>query len=232
MSILFHPDTSKLTRLILVRHGRTLLNATGRIQGRADTPLDAQGRDEAHRAGARLRREFDVAALYTSPLRRCRETAAILGEHLDLIPQNNADIVEFSFGLIDGHTLEEVRERHPALGDALLHWLRVGQDSQEIRPRIPDAEDEAAFGARLAAFWDHIQAHHPGETVAAATHGGVIKGMLTLIAGGDLHRHMPFWADNGSLTVIDFYQKAGTIRLFNDRVHLEGPLTYGKALIL
>ena len=66
MNKLFDVNPEEATRLVLVRHGRTASNAAGRIQGRADVPLDPTGLDEAH-AVARALRRFGAAALYTSP---------------------------------------------------------------------------------------------------------------------------------------------------------------------
>ena len=60
------------------------------------------------------------------------------------------------------------------------------------------------------------------------THGGVLRGMFTLAAGGDLRRHSPFWADNCSISVLDFYHGAVVVRLFNDTGHLAGPLKLGR----
>ena len=62
-------------RLLLVRHGETDWNAAGRIQGCTDTPLNARGRAQALALAGRLRDERPQR-LYTSPLRRARETAA------------------------------------------------------------------------------------------------------------------------------------------------------------
>ena len=68
-------------RLLLVRHGETDWNAAGRIQGCTDTPLNARGRAQALALAGRLRDERPQR-LYTSPLRRARETgvwACVIG---------------------------------------------------------------------------------------------------------------------------------------------------------
>ena len=69
------------TRILLVRHGETDWNATGRIQGHSDTPLNAAGRLQARRAAQRLARE-PIRALYSSDLARAFETATIIGAPL------------------------------------------------------------------------------------------------------------------------------------------------------
>lgn len=229
---LLEARSAETTRLILVRHGRTALNAQGRIQGRTDVPLDDQGREEARRAGDWLRDRYAIHALYASPLIRAYETAAIIGENIGLHPQIHDDLIEFDFGIVSDRDAQELAQLDSALYQELRVWLTVKWDSAMIRPRIPGMEDEGAFRDRIVAFWDHIQRVHRGATVAAVTHGGVIKGMLTLIAGGDLRRHMPFWADNASISVIDFHGGGGTICLFNECSYLGEPLKFRRFIIL
>ena len=63
--------------IYLVRHGQTLQNQAGLLQGRSDFPLNEMGREQARRVGAFFREQgvrFD--AVYTSPLRRAVQTAA------------------------------------------------------------------------------------------------------------------------------------------------------------
>ncbi len=229
---LFETIPTDLTRLILVRHGRTNHNASGRIQGRTEIPLDEHGREQAHRAGAWLRDRYAIDVLYTSPLTRAHETATIIGSYIGLEPQCNHDIIEFDFGIVSDCNLDELAQRYPALYQELQVWLNVGWDSPMTRPRIPGMEDETDLAARIVAFWEHIQQAHRGKTVAAVTHGGVIKGMFTLIAGGDLRRHTPFWADNASVSIIDFYRGGGAICLFNERHTLEGAPPPSRYVIL
>ena len=231
MNKLFDVNPEEATRLVLVRHGRTASNAAGRIQGRADVPLDPTGLDEAH-AVARALRRFDATMLYTSPLSRARETAAIIGRELELAPQIWSDLTEYAFGLMSERNLEDLATVNHSLYTELDAWLEAGRDDPMLRPEIPDAEPLGAFAARIAAFWDHVETAHRGGTAIAVTHGGVLRGMFTLAAGGDLRRHSPFWADNCSISVLDFYGGAVVVRLFNDTGHLGGELRLGKNQIL
>ena len=221
----------KRTRLVLVRHGRTASNAAGRIQGRTDVPLDPTGLDEAQ-AVARALRRFGAAALYTSPLSRARETAAIIGRELNLMPQVWDDLTEYEFGQMAERNLEDLGAVNPRLYAELDAWLDAGRDDPMLRPEIPGAEPLDAFAARIAAFWAHVEAAHRGGTAIAVTHGGVLRGMFTLAAGGDLRRHSPFWADNCSISVLDFHHGAVVVRLFNDIGHLGVALKLGKNQIL
>lgn len=68
-----------MTRLILIRHGETDWNVEGRYQGQADPPLNERGRAQAHELADELR-SIELDVLYTSPLRRCVQTAQILAD--------------------------------------------------------------------------------------------------------------------------------------------------------
>ncbi len=72
-----------MTRLLLVRHGRSAWNAQGRIQGQIDIELDEEGWQQAHQVAARIK-PLDIAAIYSSPLQRARATAEAIGVQVNL----------------------------------------------------------------------------------------------------------------------------------------------------
>jgi len=87
--------------LVLVRHGETEWMERGRLHGRLDSPLSPTGRRHAELAAARLRGE-QFQALYSSPLGRAMETAAILGRAVGLTPQPVDGLAELDFGWLEG----------------------------------------------------------------------------------------------------------------------------------
>jgi probable phosphoglycerate mutase len=66
------------TRLLFVRHGETSYNASGRIQGRLDIPLNARGLEQAAAVGAALA-GVPIGELYSSSLSRAREVSECAG---------------------------------------------------------------------------------------------------------------------------------------------------------
>src|SRR5262245_34226909 len=102
----------KVTRFLLVRHGETDWNATGRIQGHSDTPLNAVGREQARRVALRLARE-PVRAVYSSDLARAFETATIIGQPLGLTVVTSARLRERQYGAWEGLTAAEIQTRYP-----------------------------------------------------------------------------------------------------------------------
>jgi broad specificity phosphatase PhoE len=149
-------------QLALVRHGEPQRGSADR----KDPPLSALGRSQSERVADYLAGEhFD--ALYTSPLRRARETAGFIGSVLGLEP----------------HPLEELAEFDRAAAE-YLHFedLRAADD-----PRYAAvlAGDLSAWGTTLEKFragfenaFAELYARHPDGSVLAVTHGGVLNGYL------------------------------------------------------
>jgi broad specificity phosphatase PhoE len=100
--------------LLLVRHGRTADNAAGLILGHRDPPLSEAGRAEAERLAAELR-SSGITAVWTSPLRRAYETAAIVAAPLAVEPRVCADLVESARGRWEGVAVARIARDEPAL---------------------------------------------------------------------------------------------------------------------
>ncbi|MEZ5216410.1 MAG: histidine phosphatase family protein [Ilumatobacteraceae bacterium] len=87
--------------LIVVRHGRTEINAEGRLQGRTDLGLDEVGQAQAAKVGALL---HGVDRVVASPLRRAQETAAAIG-----LPVETDDRwIEYDYGELEGLRVADV----------------------------------------------------------------------------------------------------------------------------
>ena len=121
-------------RICLIRHGPTAWNEGGRIQGRADIALSAAGRAEVR--GWRLPAGFAGARWLTSPLRRARETAALLPGSGVVEPR----LVEMDWGAWEGWRGAELRAKAPA---ELAANEALGLD---FRP--PGGESPREVGAR------------------------------------------------------------------------------------
>src|SRR6476660_687129 len=93
--------------VLLVRHGETDDNAADRFQGRIDTPLNDRGREQSRALAATLAGE-GLRALYTSPLARARETAAIVGALLGLEPVADERLMEADAGAWSGRLYAEL----------------------------------------------------------------------------------------------------------------------------
>jgi Histidine phosphatase superfamily (branch 1) len=100
------------TQLILARHGQAHCNVRGIIGSpRGYTGLTDHGHHQAHQLADRLRTDHaqtPITTAYTTPLRRARETADIIGHHLDLPVTTVADLREPDYGDADGKPWTDV----------------------------------------------------------------------------------------------------------------------------
>jgi broad specificity phosphatase PhoE len=201
-------------RLVFIRPGETAWNRSGQWQGWVAAPLSEHGRAQAE-ALARFVRHIQMAALYTSDLRRAVETAEILASHLDQPPIVDSRLRERNIGIWQGLTFDEVRSWYPEEYAALL----ASVDTY----RIPNGESRADVRERmLAAYRDIIQAD-PGETVGILTHTTASKVLLASLVPG--YDPINDEIGNTSVTTImrdDPSQDVWRLVAVNDRSHLEG----------
>jgi len=158
------------TTIVLVRHGETDWNRERRFQGHADTPLNGAGRGQARELADVLRGE-ELAAVYTSPLRRASETAEIVAAHLGLEARLLEGLREIDVGDWQGLTVDEVKERYPEGAD--VRW----------RSGWPNGETHEDLSTRVLPALLGLERQHPGGRVLGVTHAGPIRVALAASAG-------------------------------------------------
>lgn len=194
----------QMTRLLLVRHGETAANVEGRMQGRGDDPLNERGRAQANAIAARIKREYSgVSAIYSSPLGRARATAAAIGMMLDVTPKLRDGLQEMNIGRLDGVSPAEL-------------WAATPRDADEA---YPDGESGREFVERIMGALYGIVSAHPGETLVAVSHGGVIATALSIWTHGHGGAWQEFAPRNCALTIVEF-RGTPELRLINDCAHL------------
>ncbi len=152
-----------MTELAFIRHGRTEWNKAGRLTGRSDISLAPEGRLEI--STRRLPARFAQAQWHTSPLRRTRETATLLGHHEARI---EPCLIEMDFGVFEGRTLESLRQ-DPALDMAAM-------EDQGLDFQPPDGESPRLVRQRLQPFLDCL--HRAGGLHIAVAHKSVIRAIM------------------------------------------------------
>jgi broad specificity phosphatase PhoE len=205
-----------VTRLFLIRHGRSIWNAERRFQGWADPPLDDMGREQARRLAERLQGDGEVmVALYTSPLRRARETAEIVGEALSLPVAPDERLKERDVGELTGLTWAEIGERYP---DLVQRWTEARESI-----KIPGEEKVERFRARVTAVFGEIVARHVEGPIGVVSHGGTLGTYLNHLIGLP-SRFSPFRFGNASLSIVEVNPVRPRILLLNDTCHLGGEI--------
>jgi alpha-ribazole phosphatase/probable phosphoglycerate mutase len=160
-----------MRRVILVRHGAT--DYAGTFCGQTDPDLNAIGERQAEEVAVSLTAS-GIQAVYSSDLRRARQTAAKIAEHCDLPHYLLHGLREIAFGEWEGLTWAEIEARWPE--DARL-WT-----AQYPNRPAPRGESIHHFNARVLRTMDCILAE-ADRSVCIVSHGGVIRLALTRVFG-------------------------------------------------
>lgn len=205
-------------KLLLIRHGQSVANAQGRLQGQFDSPLSDAGREQARALARRLRREeWPISAIYASDLIRAAETAEILAAVLDAPVALDERLREYDVGVLNGIIWNEIEFRYPDIWHGLHH-------SSEWVP-IPEEEGNDAFHERLVAALADVQSRHgEEESVAIVSHGGSLGMILAYLLGMDTGRPTPFRFGNTSLSIVELGSQEPRLWVMNDTCHLDGDL--------
>ena len=148
------------------RHCKTKLN---------DGTFLGKGRDPAiQNTSDLLPLEVPVSRIYSSPMRRCKQTAAELFQDQKIVTDDR--LVEFNYGEAEGLTYEAFSVRYPAVISA---WAN-GED-----PSFPNGENTRDVNMRLNHFLDNVAANNlnPTERIGVVTHNGVLRCLLGSVLG-------------------------------------------------
>ena len=208
-----------MATVLLVRHGRTSANATGVLAGR--TPgvrLDDVGKRQAEELGTRMA-VLPLAAIVTSPLERCRQTAAALAAAMSSRVTVTTDkrLTECGYGDWTGRPLKELAK------DPL--W-RVVQ-GQPSAVEFPGGESMRAMQARALDAVRHYdeavtESHGAGALWVAVSHGDVIKAILADAAGSHLDSFQRIVVDPGSVSVVSYTPQRPFVVRLNEHGDLSG----------
>jgi broad specificity phosphatase PhoE len=183
-----------MCRALLVRHA--LCDPVGqRIAGRLDgIALNAQGVEQAGALATRLARET-IAAVYTSPLQRARETAAAIAHAHGLEPVPSEAFTELHFGVWTGRTLAELQQDS--------RWQKF--NAVRSVTRAPDGELMLEVQARAISELLRLREQHAAETVVIVSHADVIRAVICHLLGMPLDHLLRLRIDPGSLNEIVFH---------------------------
>jgi probable phosphoglycerate mutase len=200
------------TRILLIRHGETAWNATGRIQGQSDIPLNASGREQARRVAQRLASE-PVQALYSSDLARAYETATIIGQPLGLTVVTSLRLRERQYGAWEGLTSAEIQARYP---EQFAEWRARSTD---FAP--PQGETTTQLLSRALTELQTIARRHARELVVVVTHGGLCYVLINHLLGNVDGDRREFTFANASIHALEVTGDRWCVRALNETSHLQ-----------
>ena len=208
-----------MTTVILVRHGRTTANSSGVLAGH--TPgvgLDAVGRAQAAALGDRFT-DVRLARLVSSPLQRCRQTAAVVARTTDRAVTVDARLAEARYGDWTGRRLSDLARTRL--------WRTVQEHPSSVVFPGPDGEAMADVATRAVAAVRHhdraVEAEAGGSAAwALVSHGDVIKAILADALGMHLDLFQRIAVDPASVSVVRYTDRRPFVLRVNDSA---GPLS-------
>ena len=156
---------------ILIRHGAT--DMAGRFCGHSDPPLNDTGRAQIKRTVSMLPVMPEV--IYTSDLLRARQSAEIIAAHFAVPLQVRPGLREISFGLWEGLWWHEIERRFPGKSQGWIERFPAGV--------VPSGERYESFLERVEREIAFLVEQSELQTLAAVTHGGVIRIALSELHG-------------------------------------------------
>lgn len=164
---------------ILIRHGESLSNREGRVQGQADVKLSDTGRQQAAAVASWCQSQSfqnQSCELWSSPLCRARETAEEIGKVTGLAVQVADELVELNAGVFQGHLWDDLADRFP---EDVARWRSGDVDFQ-----IPGGESRRQLAERGRNVLQSLSSRSVNSMIVVA-HGGVLTAALGLLVGRD-----------------------------------------------
>jgi len=219
-----------VTVFYLIRHGETEGAEKRRYKGSIDVPLSKNGikqmtkvseyiveclkqRDgEAGKSKVSGSPDLRVSesiltAVYCSDLQRAIKSAELIAKPHSLTPIIVPSLRERNFGIWEGMSFDEIREKYPHefdawAGNPLRFSPMGGESTVEVKERVIDALDK-------------ILNAHEKQQIAIVSHGGVIRIMLCHFLGIPLENIFRVEQDYGALNIIEFWDKYPVVKLLN-----------------
>jgi alpha-ribazole phosphatase len=196
-----------MTEILLIRHGQTDFNKAGKFGGITDVSLNETGIAQAASLARALANE-KIEFLYSSDLRRCAQTCE------DIQPVNEkiflSGLREMSFGLWEGMTYDEIREKYP---DALKAWENNWDNAAHQGESFREMSD------RVLGIFDSIINEHKGadKKIAIVTHGGCICAILGMKIAGSLDNAWKFNVSNALVSRLFVSDGLISLKSLNER---------------
>ncbi len=202
-----------MTRVYLIRHGETEDADSRRYKGHIDVPLSEQGMEQMKRAAEYIMQDSDVGArravplrngceglltaVYCSDLSRAIKSAEIIAEPHGLKPVIVEGLKERSFGVWEGMTFDEIKEKWP---DAFNSWA-----ANPLKFSPMDGESTIEVRDRALKAFNKIIERNKGQNIAIVSHGGIIRVLLSEMLGMPLENIFRIAQDYAALNEIEIW---------------------------
>ena len=193
------------TVVLLVRHGVTA--TTGKVMPgrRPGLHLSDDGVKQAENAARRIGQLKRVAAIYSSPLERARETARAIARVRRMPVRIERGLLELDIGQWAGKKLDEVRKRP--------EWDVVQRHPSAFR--FPGGESFSEMQARITGALARLVAQNPGRVIVAVSHADPIKAAVAHALGVPLDLFQRIVIGTASITAIAYARTSATVLTVN-----------------
>jgi len=199
-------------RLILIRHGETLWNKEGRIQGTSDVELSEAGIEQARKLALSLK-DFDIGAIHASPLKRAYKTAEIINSFHQKTIEVHPDLMEMDQGDFEGLSFKELMAREK---EFLHRWI-----ADPASVKMPRGESLIELQTRA---WRSMEKIIEGsQNALVVAHNFTIAAILCRLRNISLAEFRSTCVDNASKTLIRIREGNVHIEAINDLSHLNAP---------
>lgn len=183
-----------MTEIILARHGETLWNAENIFRGRADIGLNETGLKQAELLAEYLS-HLKVEAIYSSPLKRARETAQAIARYHNLGVGMASELIDLNFGEWEGKSRQEVKEKYRELYE---QWAKAPE-----KAKMPSGEGLEDARERAVRLVNSVIAWHSG-TVVLVSHRVVHKVLICALLGLDSSHFWDIKLDTCGITTFEY----------------------------
>ncbi|MBI4684413.1 MAG: histidine phosphatase family protein [Nitrospirae bacterium] len=252
------------TTLYLIRHGETEGSETKRYKGSIDVPLSEKGIRQMEQVAKYLSQNIvtpthpspsrgegkgggenhsnKLNAVYCSNLSRAIKSAEIIAKPYNLNPIQMKDLRERSFGIWEGMSFTEIKEKYPQEFEAwatnpLRYSPMGGESTLEVRDRVINVLDKIISdqihkghdriqdtGCKMQDEKNHescIMNHAFSSNIAIVSHGGVNRIILCHILGIPLENIFRIEQDYAAVNIIEFWDKYPVVKLLNGGIELK-----------
>lgn len=225
-----------VTTLYLIRHGKTEGSEAKRYKGCIDVPLSPEGIEQIQKTAGFIIGHIQssaifkqnnylndinkdsssdeggvptLSAVYCSNLSRASVSAEILADRAGLHPIVVYDLRERSFGIWEGMTFLEIKDKYP------LEFEKWADNPLKYSP--PNGESTLDVRDRVINALEGIINNHNGrnQNIAVAAHGGVNRIILCHFLGIPLENIFRIEQDNAAVNIIEFWSKYPVVKLIN-----------------
>lgn len=201
--------------ILVIRHGETDWNAEKRLQGHLDIELNSEGARQAALLAEALRGE-QLDAVYSSDLRRARQTAQAVAATRNMSVQIEPGLRERCYGAFEGLRYQEIGERFP---QAHQDMLARAMDAR-FPPGVHIAETLREFSVRSVAALMRLLTNPAHRKIAVVTHGGVLDCLNRAAREVDFSKARDFEIPNAGINRFLWNGRKLQIAQWGDIAHL------------